>query len=99
MVSIWDLPAFESKTPCLPVPDLLEELALLGGMKVKVEFQPLRSDYGTARVEVSIKSSTMAIPFARNYWMYQRQELATWLRQVRLHVEMVQAYDAKHPPL
>ncbi len=89
---------FQSKMPCLPQPDLFEELVLCAKFQVQVRFIPIRTEIGTFRAHVQIKSSGDALPFARDFFLYQRNELAAWLRQARLQAEMMQEYHAKDPP-
>jgi len=96
--SIGDLPTWESKTPCLPKPDLFEELVLLARLKVEVKFRPLQTEIGTYRAHVLVKSPGSSIPGARDFFLYQRDALAAWLRQVRLRAEMMQEnHDENNP--
>ncbi len=87
-----NLPPWKSKTPCLPEPDLLEELVLLARLNVEVKFRPLRTEIGTYRARVLVKSPGASIPWARDFFLYQGDALAVWLRQVRLRAEMMQEY-------
>ena len=92
------IPPWESKTPCLPKPDLFEELVLLARLKVDVKFRPLRTEIGTYRAHVTVKSPGASLPWARDFFLYQRDALAAWLRQVRFRAEMMQEYHDESNP-
>ncbi|MBM3129467.1 MAG: hypothetical protein FJ009_12675 [Chloroflexi bacterium] len=92
------IPRWESKTPCLPTPDLFEELVLLARLKVEVKFRPLQTEIGSYRAEVSIKLHPGEIPWARTFFLSERDALAAWLRQMRLRVEMLDDFREKGNP-